>query len=217
MTRKALKPTLVLILFFTLISVSYAQDTIPSLLSKPRNPDNFWHRVAIGGNIGLQFGSTTSITVSPEVRIRTIDQLYVGFRFIYQYLSFKNYFYDTVSGGYLSYKTNVFGGSVYLRYYMGSLFTNFLSNLFVHAEYEYISYHRPFVQSDQGTLIGADNYLYKNGKSVVAFNSLFLGGGYRQPITKSVSLDLLILFNINDTYSSPYTNPIFRLGVSAGL
>jgi hypothetical protein len=55
------------------------------------------------------------------------------------------------------------------------------------------------------------------GKEKVEINSLFVGGGYRQPISNRVAMDLLILFNLNDSYNSPYSNPIFRLGVGVGL
>ena len=217
MSRIAIKPILLFILLHILVSISLAQDTVPSLSVKPRRPDNFWRRVAVGGNLGFQFGSVTGINLAPEVRIRTVDQLNVGVRFIYQYINYKNYFYDTKANEYLSYQSNVFGGGVYLRYYLSSLFDNFLGNLFAHVEYEYLVYRRPFVQSATGYIQGADNYLYIPGKEIVEFNSFFIGGGYRQPIGNRVSMELILLYNINDTYNSPYSNPVFRLGVGVGL
>jgi hypothetical protein len=219
MKNYAVKLGLVLICSLIYIGTSVGQDSIPSLSSKPRNPDNFWRRVSVGGNLGFQVGSVTGITLSPEVRIRTVDQLYVGFRFIYQYFKYKNYFYDTKSKQYLPYESNVFGGGIYLRYYLASIFDSFLGNLFAHVEYEYMTYSRPFVQSNYpvGYIQGADNLYYIPGKDIVEFNSIFVGGGYRQPIGNRVSMDLLILFNLNDSYNSPYSNPIFRLGVGVGL
>lgn len=198
---------------------STAQDTIPSLSSRPEKPDNFWHRLSVGGNVGFQFGSVTGITIAPEVAVRTVDQLNVGVRFVYQYLNAKNYFFDTQTGEYLSYKSNVIGGSIYLRYYLSSLFDNFLGNLFAHVEYEYLVYNRPFVQTNSsiGYILGADGYWYLPGTQRIEYNSFFVGGGYRQPLGGRVSMDFLLLFNINDSYNSPYTNPIFRLGVGVGL
>ena len=211
----------ILILLVTMFSLSsFAQDTIHSLSSKPERPDNFWKRVAVGGNLGFQFGTVTGITLAPEVRIRTVDQLNVGFRFIYQYINAKNYFYDTRSNKYLSYQSNVFGGSIYLRYYLSSLFDSFLGNIFAHVEYERLVYNRPYKMMDHnsgGYILGSDNYFYVPGKEVITINSFFVGGGYRQPIGSRVSMDFLLLFNLNDTYNSPYSNPIFRLGVGVGL
>ena len=196
-----------------------AQDTLPSLSLRPQRPDNFWHRLSVGGNVGFQFGSVTGITIAPEVAVRTVDQLNVGVRFVYQYFNAKNYFFDTQTGEYLSYKSNVLGGSIYLRYYLSSLFDNFLGNLFAHVEYEYLVYNRPFVQasSANGYILGADGYWYLPGTQRIEYNSFFVGGGYRQPLGGRVSMDFLLLFNINDSYNSPYTNPIFRLGVGVGL
>jgi hypothetical protein len=219
MTSIAKKHLLIALFCTLLIPCSYSQDTIHSLTSKPQRPDNFWHRVSVGGNVGFQFGNVTAITVAPEVRIRTVDQLHVGLRFIYQYISYKNYFYDISNDKYLSYKSNVFGGGVYLRYYLSSLFDNFLGNVFAHVEYEYLAYKRPFIQDDGGSIQGPppSYYMYRHGNDLVEFNSFFVGGGYRQPIGNRVAMDLLILFNVNDTYNSPYSNPVIRIGVGVGL
>lgn len=217
MSRLALKPVLFFALTLLFSSVAFAQDSIPSLMAKPQRPDNFWRRVNIGGNLGFQFGSVTAITVAPEVRIRTVDQLYVGFRFIYQYINNKDYFMDTRTGQTLSYQSNVFGGSIYLRYYLSSLFDNFLSNVFAHIEYEHLVYEVPYVQTPGGSILGIDGLYYAPGNAQVRYNSFFVGGGYRQPVGNHVSMDLLLLFNLNDTYNSPYSNPIFRLGVGVGL
>ncbi|MCX6305433.1 MAG: hypothetical protein NT040_10725 [Bacteroidetes bacterium] len=209
-------------LFLFLCSIIYiasvsAQDTIPSLTAKPRQTDSFWHRVSVGGNIGVQFGSVTGISISPEVRIRTVDQLNVGLRFIYQYYYTRNYFYDTENKQDLPYKSNVYGGAIYLRYYLSSFFDNFLGNIFAHAEYEYLSYVQPYMLDSSGKIVDSFGNTYTRGNNVIEVNSIFVGGGYRQPLSNRVAMDFLILFNLNDSFDSPYSNPIFRLGVGVGL
>ncbi|MEI7982854.1 MAG: hypothetical protein WCI71_14475 [Bacteroidota bacterium] len=211
---------IVFFLFLSLLSGAFAQDSVPSLSAQPRKPDGFWRRVSVGGNVGFQFGSITGITLSPEVSIRAVDQLYVGFRFIYQYYNYKNYFYNTQTGEDLDFQSSVYGGGIYMRYYLASLFSNFLGNIFAHVEYEYLAYSRPFVQSGpppDGYILDPYRYWYRPGNEVIEINSIFVGAGYRQPISNRVSMDILILFNLNDTYNSPYSNPIFRLGVGVGL
>ena len=212
---------LLTLLVYMYIGNSFAQDTIPSLSSKPQRPDNFWRRVSVGGNLGFQFGSVTGINISPEVRIRTIDQLHLGIRFIYQYYNYKNYYVDTRSGDYIDFSSSVYGGGLYLRYYLSSIFDSFLGNIFAHVEYEYLTYSLPFVQSPYppygNGYIWDGNQFYVPGKQTIRINSIFVGGGYRQPLSNRVSMDLMILFNLNDSYNSPYTNPIFRLGVGVGL
>ncbi len=216
MKNIASKPVLFVALFL-IFQGAFAQDTIPSLSSKPQRPDNFWRRVSVGGNLGFQLGSVSGITLSPEVRIRTVDQLTVGLRFIYQYYYNKNYFYDTETAQELPYKSNVYGGGVFLRYYLSSLFDGFVGNIFAHVEYEYLSFVQPYLMSPIGKIIDPYGNTYIRGNNTVEVNSIFVGGGYRQPISNRVSMDLLILFNLNDTYNSPYSNPIFRLGVGVGL
>jgi len=220
MKKTTLKLFLTSLICLSFAAASLAQDTLPSLSSNPRRPDSFWHRVRLGGNLGFQFGSVTGITISPEVSIRTVDQLYVGFRFLYQYYRYKNYFWDYQNQTYIDFQSSVYGGGIYLRYYLASLFDNFLGNVYAHVEYEYLTYTRPFVQSGpppDGYIQDPYNYWYRPGNEVIEINSIFVGGGYRQPITNRVSIDLLILFNLNDSYNSPYSNPIFRLGVGVGL
>ena len=217
MKKSSSKLLLILISLFVYLASAMAQDTIPSLSAKPRDPDNFWRRVAVGGNLGFQFGSVTGITISPELRLRTVDQLFVGFRFIYQYYNYKNYFWDDDKKEYVGYESNVYGGGIYLRYCLSSLFNNFLGNLFAHVEYEYLCYTRPYTSSMGGHIYDPYWNPYIPGTQVVEVNSIFVGGGYRQPISNRVSMDLLILYNLNDSYNSPYTNPIFRLGVGVGL
>jgi len=219
MTRIAKKTALVSLLLITMVLASIAQDTIPSLSSKPRKPDSFWRRVTVGGGLGFQFGSVTGINIAPEARIRTVDQLNVGVRFIYQYYKYKRYFLDTRTNDYLDFQSNVYGGAIYLRYYLSSLFDNFLGNMFGHVEYEYLTYSRPYTQSGPPPdgYIRDNAFWYRPGNQVIEVNSIFLGGGYRQPVTNRVSIEVLILFNVNDTYNSPYSNPVFRLGVGVGL
>jgi len=190
----------------------------PVLKVAPVHKDNFWRRIAVGGNLGVQFGSITGITISPEARIRVIDQLYVGAGFIYQYFKVNDYFFDTTNLEYISYSSNTFGGRLYFRYYLSGFFENWIGNFFAHTEYEYLHYIIPFEYDPHGRYIDVYTGLpYSRGREIVDIHSFFVGGGYRQPIAGRAFIDFLILVNLNDTPNSPYTNPVFRLGVGVGL
>ncbi len=186
--------------------------------AKPAIPkDNFWRRLSVGGNVGFQFGTVTGIMISPEVRIRTVDQLYVGLGFTYQYFRYRDYYWDDINKNYLDFSSNVYGGRIYLRYYLRSLFHSWIGNLFAHAEYEYMAYIQPYHYDPLGRIYDPYNNTLAPGQSTVSYNSVLIGGGYSQPIGGRVFMDLLILFNLNDTYYSPYSNPVFRIGVGVGL
>lgn len=212
-----MKRLLIILTLYIGVFSAVAQDTIPSLSTSPDRPDNFWRRVSVGGNLGFQFGSVTGITIAPDVAVRTVDNLHVGTRLIYQYYNYKDYFWNNHTNEYLGYKSNVYGGALYLRYFLSGLFDNFLGNLFAHAEYEYQYYIRPYISTTGGYIFDPYGNAYVPGNEVIEINSIFLGGGYRQPLAGRVSMDFMVLFNLNETYNSPYSNPIFRLGVGVGL
>jgi len=203
------KHTLILCLIVLLSQLSLLSLGQDSQLKMKKD---FWNRVSVGGNLGLQFGTVTAIDVSPEIMIRVVDQLHFGVGFSYDYLQTKDYFWDDTNQKWLDFKANVYGGSFFARYYFRSLFDNFLGNFFVHAEYEYLYYKRPFIQDPNGTIIDPYGYAYRKGIDIMEINSLFVGVGYEQPISQRAFIDLMILYNLNETYDSPYSNPIFRLG-----
>ncbi len=211
------------ILFFAALILpalsSFSQDSANIFHpTKPVLPkENFWRRMTVGGNVGFQFGTVTGIMVSPEVRIRTFDQLYVGIGFTYQYFMYRNYYWDNLNKQFLDFSSNVYGGRIYLRYYLRSLFNNWLGNLFAHTEYEYMAYQQPYQPDPRGYIFDPGGWPYLPGKNTVSYNSLLVGAGYSQPIGGRVFMDMLILFNLNDTYYSFYSNPVFRIGVGVGL
>ena len=174
---------------------------LPERARAPR-PDNFWRRVSVGGWLSFQFGSITGISVSPEAKFRAVSQLYPGVGFIYQYALYRDRFIDPATQKTVDVSSNIVGGRFFLRYYLSGFFDNFLGNFFAHTEYEYLSY----------------KWHYENApEEVVHINSVFVGGGYKQPISNRAFFDFLVLFNLNDTPYSPYTNPVIRFGFGIGL
>jgi hypothetical protein len=206
-------PSIILLLtvFTGLSSIVHAQE------SATTKSHEFWHRVSIGGNLGFQIGDVTGINISPEVAVRLVEQLYGGLGFTYQYTSYKNYYYDTKANEYLNFTVNTYGGKIFFRYYLSSIFDNFLANLFVHTEYEYLTYTRPYRYGPLGPILDPYANAYSPGKEVIEVNSLFIGGGYHQPVGGRTFLDMLLLYNLNDSYNSPYSNPVFRIGFGVGL
>ncbi len=200
------KPIFILPIILLLTQLSYGQE------AQTKKNHEFWHRVSVGGNLGVEFGTVTSINVSPEIMIRAVDQLHFGVGFSYDYLKAKNYFLDIPNQQYFDFRANVYGGRIFARYYLRSLLDNAFGNLFGHVEYEYLYYTRPFIQDPMGTIIDPYGYTYRAGKEILEINSLFIGVGYEQPITDKAFLDIIILYNVNETYNSPYSNPVLRLG-----
>lgn len=103
------------------------------------------------------------------------------------YIYFRDNFYD--------YNTSIYGGRLFSRYRL-------LENIFTHVEYEVLS---------------REVYDINWDLKRVNVNSFFVGGGYQQMIGGNASLNILVLWNLNETAYSPYQNPIIRVGFGIGL
>jgi hypothetical protein len=148
---------------------------------------DFRSKLFFGGGFGLQFGSVTLVEISPLAGYKITPKLSAGISPTYKYYKY-NAYYGNV-------KTNVFGGSIFARY---SIF----ENVFAHVEYESLFFNTK--EPAQSTY-------------VQQFNSFFVGGGYNQRIGGNSGMFILLLWNLNNTDDSPYSNPIIRLGFSVGL
>ncbi len=178
-------------LFFLSSQTILAQDTPPSPQAHINPPKaGFWDRAFTGGGIGLQFGSQTFVNVSPIFGYRLTDRFATGIGITYLYYSYEDY-----NPAY-SYSSSTYGGSIFSRYLI-------LENLFAHVEYEML---RMDVRNEVSLLL--------ESRDVV---SVLVGGGYRQMLGDRSSINLMLLYNLNETYYSPYQNPIFRLSFGIGI
>ena len=88
--------------------------------------------------------------------------------------------------------SNMYGGGVYTQYY-------FLRYLVAHAEYEILnldSREPPFERTN--------------------IHSIFVGGGLSQRAGRGF-FNVLILYNLNETFNSPYANPYLTIGFREGF
>jgi hypothetical protein len=174
----------------------YSQENNPLPPYEPRYGDErpgrpkILDKLFVGGSLGLQFGSQTLIDVSPTIGYAPFKKLSLGIDPAYKYYRVRDY------SNSISLTSNITGIGIFAQY---DIFKNILG----HVEYEYLHYSTKASTS-------TDKLKYD-------ISSLFVGGGYRQPISNKASLYLLVLWNLNDTPDSPYTNPVFRAGVRIGL
>jgi len=148
---------------------------------------DFISKLFFGGGFGLQFGSVTLIEISPLVGYSLTPKLGIGLSPTYKYYKYNDYYGNI--------ETNVFGGSIFARYLI-------FQSVFAHVEYESLFYNTKEP--------AYPTYMQQ-------FNSFFVGGGYNQSIGGNSAMYLLVLWNLNDTPNSPYSNPVFRIGFSVGL
>ena len=96
----------------------FAQSDSTETYREERTSSDFWQRVTVGGNFGLQFGSVTFIDVSPTFGYRFTEGFTADPGITYRYLKFRNF-----PG------SSLYGGRVFARQRLGQQF-------FVQTEYE---------------------------------------------------------------------------------
>lgn len=152
-------------------------------------------RVFTGGNLGMQFGNYTVIDISPQMGYFFNDRFAAGIGAIYQYFGHKDKTYPVNS-----FQTHFYGGRTFARLY-------FFESVFAHAEYEVLSLETKYF----------DPYNLRHQTPRFWVSSVLLGGGYRQFISEFSSINLMVLWNINETVDTPYRNPIIRMGFDIGF
>jgi hypothetical protein len=172
------------------------QEGIPDRKGKFFLVPEFW----------LSFGTTTYIEVAPLVGYHVNDRLSVGGGPHYIYQSTK-----PTPAYPESWETHVFGLKGFARF---SLIThaeeflpiNLFSDLFAHVEYEGMSLESKIYDPYYNPAVDGDRFL---------FNSWLLGAGVTQRIGMYNSASFMVLWNLNESGSSPYSNPVFRIGFNA--
>lgn len=183
-------------LLIMLISVpAFSQFGQPSV--EKRNDFKMQKRFYVGGGLGFGISSySTNLMLAPVIGYRLTPDVDLGVRFNYTYNRYDDAYYG------VKFSTNNFGAGLFARYYLF-----FFNDLFIHAEYEALNY-------DKYVSLTANNEIEKERAWVSSF---FLGAGYRQWISSNVFVGMSVLFNLLDSYDSPYSNPIFRIGVGVGI
>jgi hypothetical protein len=186
-------------LFITLLVSAYAQEEMEGPLDEqPPRKGKFF----LVPEFWLSFGSSTYIDIAPMIGYHALERLVIGAGPHYTYRSVK------VSPGYpFAYETHAFGLKGFGRFALITnaeqfLPINLFSDLFVHIEYEGMSLEKNiyFLPTDQGRFI---------------YHGILLGGGVNQRLGMYNSVSFMILWNVNDSYVSLYSNPVFRVGFNA--
>ncbi|MDF1546288.1 MAG: hypothetical protein P1P88_00610 [Bacteroidales bacterium] len=152
---------------------------------KKKEKPSFADKLFFGGGLGLQFGTVTQVEVSPIIGYKVTERFHTGIGISYSYYNDKR-FIPT-----LDYST--YGASVFTRFFI-------FEGLFAHAEIEALNVEvytslSPTIESYRKWI---DSYL--------------VGGGYFQKLGQRSGIYFLVLWNLNETEFTPYTNPVIRIG-----
>jgi len=149
----------------------------------------------------LSFGSRTYVEVAPLVGYHVFDRLVVGLgpHYIFQSQKATSYYP-------YGFQTHVFGLKGFARFALIThaeqfLPINLFSDLFVHAEYEGMSLEKQYYYTPTYP---------ENGRFI--YHAILVGGGFNQRVGMNSAFSFMVLWNLNESSMSPYSNPIFRLG-----
>lgn len=185
---------LYIILIFSLLSASIFAQPKPEKKS-------VWERMYVGGNFGLQFGTITDIEVSPHVGYYIYPRWSAGVGITYEYYKRKQSIYYPYS-----IDTHIYGYNFFTQLALiqdlGRTFGigNGIS-IIGQAEYERLSLERKYFERTTSLTEGR-----------FWLDSFLVGGGIKQAVGRRSSIYLLIMWNLNETVNSPYSNPIFKFG-----
>lgn len=169
------------------VSAAYGEERPVSELS-PRE------RTFVGGFLGLQLGSFTSISVNLHAGYRITNRLSAGLAGSYHYAN------DSWFGQ--SFSSHMYGGSVFTRFRVHSTF-------FIHGEYERMRL--------ESRLPPYDPHFDPDDRPTVTEDNYFLGAGYGVPLSERLRLNILALYNFNSDSQAYLDNPLFRVGVDIFL
>lgn len=215
--RKSFLKILPFVLLFLMGSYNYGQDNkTNSLKNKP-----FKERLFVGGSLGFSVGSYSAmVEVVPLLGFAVTKKFVVGVGLTYKYYMYRDY-YATIDNGRVSglydLKTNIYGGSFWMRYFLTGIGIPIIENIFLHAEVEPLMFTNNYRYDPGGEFYDPYGNRYTKGSEQITITSFFLGGGFRQMLGQRSYMYLEVLWNFNEVLYTPYSNPRIRIGIAAGL
>ena len=161
--------------------------------SRREEPPSVRERLFYGGSFSLQLGSVTNIEVSPVIGFWVLPRIAVAAGPSYRFYKF----YDE--------KTDIIGGRSYLQVVVLRDIDKFIplgihTSIFIHFEDE---------------LLGLRSDYWKNislSPKRFAVNTLLAGGGISQQIGRRSSMNIMVLWALNESDYDIYSNPEIRIG-----
>ncbi len=155
--------------------------------------------------MSLWLGPFATVDLAPQVGYHLTDRWSVGAGLHYKY--FKNYNYFVGS----SWSTHMVGAKLFTRIDLLRNAQDFLpfylfNDLFVHLEYEGLSLERRYF--DAPVFPEAGRFWEHN---------LFAGVGITQRTGELSGYSFMVLWNLNNQYYTPYSNPTYRVGFNIYL
>ena len=182
-----MKKVLSLLLLFFLSGAIVTPTASGQRSSEPKSKKSFGQRIFFGGGLGFSLGTYSSmIDVSPIIGYAVTNEWMVGVGFTYKYYRYRDY-YALIDGtgtivDLYDFKTNMFGGSIWTRYFLTKTEIPVIENIFLHAEVEPLTFINQYTLDPAGEYRDIYNNRYIRQDDRYDVTGYFLGGGLRQMI-----------------------------------
>lgn len=155
----------------------------------PQETKNKNDKVYYGAYASFSFGKYTIYGVELMIAYKIFPRFSIGAKISYEYFKNKNYSPTREGSNY--------GVSVFSRF-------RILRKLYVHVEFAEMNYK---LYNSSG----------ETNREWIPF--LYVGGGFSQPITKSISLNAEVLWDVLQNVNSPYktVEPFINVGLAVGF
>lgn len=175
------------------VAPEQTQTPAPVKNTAAKEPRPLKDKIYYGGNVGLSFGSVTSIALEPMIGWKWTPKLSTGFIYSFWYFNDKRY-----KG--FEYESSSHGIRIFNRY-------RIIPQAYAHVEYAQFWYD---------DLYDPDSQL--GGKQSVPY--LFIGGGLSQPMGGRATLFAQVLYDVIQDSRSVYRSNndlYFTMGVGVGF
>ena len=168
--------------------------------SKAQDEDFLKGRIFLSPDFGLLAGTITNIEVSPALGYYLSDRFCIAGGFIYKYYKQSGKYFD-------NFETNIYGPKAFARYTLIQNLGEILpvqSNveIIAHVEFESLSLDERYFGMNPVTTEGRFWY-----------STAIIGGGISQQSSERIKVNALILWDVDTSSRSPYSNPVFRFGI----
>lgn len=175
----------------TLLLLLLSLETVSAQRTREAPPP-VSQRLFFGGNLGLQFGTITDIQVAPVIGIWLLPRLAVAVGPNYRYYKYQK---ET---------TAIYGGKSYMQFVVIKNISTFLpiganTGIFLQIEDELLSLESSFWKNPP---VFSERF---------NINTVLGGGGISQQIGRRSSMDITLLWTLNDPGYSLYSTPEFRI------
>ncbi len=163
-------------------------------------------RFFIAPDLGLVLGSYTKIEVAPSVGYQLGPRFALGLGGRYEYLRDRTNFIFLEEV-----ETHIYGIRFFSRLTLIKDLSEWvpigvMMGIFGHAEYELLNLESQFFRS--GGFVAGDRFW---------LDTFLAGIGLSQRTGYATSFNIMVLWDLNNTSSSPYINPIVRFGMQIYL